>query len=227
MVKSLVALAALCFGLSAAHFQMLYPESIGFEDDNEDKAPCGGFTPDFGSNKVVDFHVDGEALAMRLLHQQSNWLFRATTDQKADSGWQQMFPVVMQSGLGDFCEPRVTAPSDFVGKKGVVSVVSSAVDGLLYQCVAVNFVKGSAGPPSACKNTSSVKASFTNDAKLSALLGSAAGSSSSTPTQSSASGATSSGAASALKAWSAAGPGWSGAAAALLAGAVLGGVLLV
>lgn len=133
MVKCLVALAALCFGLGAAHFEMRSPKSIGFSDDKEDKAPCGGFTPDFGSNKVVDFHVKGEALAMRMTHQQCNWLFRATTDQKAESGWQQLFPVVMQSGLGDFCQPRVTAPSDFVGKRGVVGVVSSAVDGLLYQ----------------------------------------------------------------------------------------------
>lgn len=133
MVKFVAPLMALCFGLGAAHFQMRYPESIGFEDDNEDKAPCGGFTPDFGSQKVVDFHVDGEALAMRLSHQQCNWLFRATTDQKAGSGWRQLFPVVTQSGLGDFCQLRVTAPADFAGKRGVVSVVSSAPDGMLYQ----------------------------------------------------------------------------------------------
>ena len=127
-VLSLLALG----GLAAAHFELKYPKSIGFSDDQEDQAPCGGFTPDF-SKTLVDFHVGGEALAMRLTHQQSNWLFRATTDEKAQSGWQQLFPIVMQSGLGDFCEPSVKAPESWVGKKGVVSVVSLAVDGLLYQ----------------------------------------------------------------------------------------------
>lgn len=128
-------------GLAAAHFELLYPPSIGFSDDSEGKAPCGGFTPDFSKN-VVDFHVGGEALAMRLAHQQCNWLFRATTDQTAASGWEPLFPIVMQTGLGDFCEPRVTAPPSFAGKKGVVSVVSSATDGLLYQ---VSHQTGTAG----------------------------------------------------------------------------------
>ncbi|RDA94366.1 hypothetical protein CP533_3769 [Ophiocordyceps camponoti-saundersi (nom. inval.)] len=175
--------ASLWLGLAAAHFTLLYPPSIGFSDDNEDKAPCGGFDPDF-SKPAFDFHVGGEPLAMRLTHTQGNWLFRATTDQKAGSGWKQMFPIVMQSGIGDFCEPAVAAPSDFEGKKGVVSVVSSAADGTLFQCVAVNFVKGSADKvPSECRNASSVQASFTSDDQLSALLGDA--SSSSSPTRSS------------------------------------------
>lgn len=88
----------------------------------------------------------------------------------------------------------------------------------------MNFVKGSAEPPSECTNTSSVRASFTDDAKLAALLGSATGSSSSS---SSPSAATSSGAASALRARSATGPAWSGAVVALLVGGVFGGVLLL
>ncbi|PFH63123.1 hypothetical protein XA68_17767 [Ophiocordyceps unilateralis] len=184
---------SLWLGLVAAHFQVLYPKSIGFSDESEDKEPCGGFTPD-SSTKKVDFHVGGDALAMRLTHQQGNWLFRATTDETARSGWKQIFPIVQQSGLGDFCEPSVTAPEDFAGKKGVVSVVSSAVDGLLYQCIAVNFVDGSAKDrPSECRNASSVQASFTSDNKLSALTGDASWSPS--PTSSSAAASTSSGAA--------------------------------
>ncbi|RCI14742.1 hypothetical protein L249_6682 [Ophiocordyceps polyrhachis-furcata BCC 54312] len=176
--------ASLCWllGLASAHFQLLHPPSIGFSDENEDKAPCGGFDPDF-SKPAFDFHVGGEALAMRLTHQQGNWLFRATTDQKAASGWKQMFPVVMQSGLGDFCEPAVKAPSGFEGKKGV--------------CVAVNFVKGSADNiPSQCRNASSVQSSFTSDDQLSALVGDA--SSSPSPTRGVASATPSHGAAHAM-----------------------------
>ncbi|UNI23951.1 hypothetical protein JDV02_009738 [Purpureocillium takamizusanense] len=225
-VLSLLALG----GLASAHFQLKYPKSIGFSDDQEDQAPCGGFTPDF-SKDVVDFHIGGEALAMRLTHQQSNWLFRATLDQKAQSGWQQLYPIVMQSGLGDFCQPRVTVPESFAGKKGVVSVVSSAVDGLLYQCVAANFVKGSAGDvPSQCTN-STIKVSFVDDSKLSALVGDGAktstggGGSSATPTKSGTAAATSTGAAATVQMRAGSGFGWAGAVTAL-AMAALGGAFM-
>lgn len=130
-MRSVILLSSL-LTLASAHFELKYPKSIGFKDDNEDQGPCGGFTPDL-TKDLVDFHVGGEAIAVRLTHQQSNWLFRVTLDEKAESGWEQIFPIVQQSGLGDFCEPSVTLPESYVGKKGVVSVVSSAVDGLLYQ----------------------------------------------------------------------------------------------
>lgn len=133
-MKSFLALAGL-IGLSSAHFKLKYPESIGFADAKEDQGPCGGFTPDL-SGDLVDFHVGGEALAMRMTHPQCKWLFRVTTDEKAESVWEQIYPIVMQSGLGDFCIPQVTVPEKYVGKKGIVSIVSSAMDGLLYQvCV--------------------------------------------------------------------------------------------
>lgn len=121
--------------LSSAHFLLNYPKSIGFDDDKEGTAPCGGFTPDIssGSSQLVDFHVGGDSLAMRGTHPQSNWLFRATLDGTAESGWQQIFPIVQQSGLGNFCEPQITLPSSWAGKKGVISVVADAPDGLLYQ----------------------------------------------------------------------------------------------
>ncbi|KAL4726428.1 hypothetical protein ACLX1H_007110 [Fusarium chlamydosporum] len=165
----LLSTAALC-GLSLAHFEVKYPDTIGFKDDDEDKSPCGGFTPDLSKDKLVDFHIGGEAIALVSTHQQGNWLFRATLDEEASGGWEQVFPIVQQSGLGDFCQPHVTVPEKFAGKKGWVNVVSSAVDGLLYQCIAANFVKGKADAPSECKNASSVKASFVDDDKLSALV---------------------------------------------------------
>lgn len=130
-MKSFALLSALC-GLGSAHFLLNFPKSIGFDDSNEGNAPCGGFTPDL-SKDLVDFHVGGDAISVKLTHPQGNWLFRVTTDEKAESGWEQIFPIVQQSGLGDFCQPQVTVPSKYAGKKGVLSVVSSATDGLLYQ----------------------------------------------------------------------------------------------
>ncbi|PHH66176.1 hypothetical protein CDD81_239 [Ophiocordyceps australis] len=164
----LLTLTTVFSSLALAHFEMTQPKSIGFSDDDEDKAPCGGFTPDFSKN-VVDYPVGGAALAMRSTHQQSNWLFRGTLDEKAEKGWKQMFPIVMQTGLGDFCEPSVPAPAQWAGKKGVVSIVSSATDGLLYQCIAVNFVNGTGEQPQECRN-GTAKASFTTDSRLTALV---------------------------------------------------------
>ncbi|RSL96121.1 hypothetical protein CDV31_013593 [Fusarium ambrosium] len=224
----LLSAAALC-GISLAHFELKYPDSIGFKDDDEDKAPCGGFTPDLSKADLVDFHVSGEAIAVRSTHQQGNWLFRVTTDEKADGDWEQLFPIVQQSGLGDFCQPQVTVPEKYVGKKGWVNVVSSAVDGLLYQCIAANFVKGKAEPPSECRNASSVKAYFTDDEALSALVGdnsnssSETGSASGSATSSAASSTESADAAAALQTWSTSGAGF----ITLLAMAFAGGALMV
>lgn len=121
--------------VSSAHFLMNYPDSIGFDDDKEGTAPCGGFTPDTssGSKQLVDFHVGGDSLAMRSTHTQVNWLFRVTLDGTAQSGWKQVFPIVEQSGLGNFCEPQITLPASYAGKTGVIGVVADGPDGLLYQ----------------------------------------------------------------------------------------------
>ncbi|PTB66149.1 hypothetical protein BBK36DRAFT_1168774 [Trichoderma citrinoviride] len=226
--------------LSSAHFLMNYPKSIGFSDDDEGTSPCGSFTPDLssGSSQLVDFHVGGDSLAMRSTHPQVNWLFRVTLDSSAKSDWQQIFPIVQQSGLGNFCEPQIVLPSSFAGKKGVIGIVADGPDGLLYQCVAANFVSGSIDPPSACKNAS-VTASFVSDSKLTALVSgsvsggsssNSTGSSSSTPTspsstQSSAAAASTSNAAVALRAsWSVSGVNLGGALTAVtmfLAGGAL------
>ncbi|KAF7553815.1 hypothetical protein G7046_g6990 [Stylonectria norvegica] len=234
-MRSTIILSALA-GLTLAHFELKYPTSIGFSDDNESKGPCGGFTPDFSSKDIVDFHVGGDALAMRLTHPQCNWLFRVTTDEKAEDDWEQLYPIVQQSGLGDYCQPLVTVPESYIGKKGVLSIVSSAVDGLLYQCVVANFVKGSIDPPSDCTNASSVKASFASDSKLSALVdsnstdssnSSDSTDSSTTTTASSAAAATSSdSAAASLQTWSSAGFGL-GSIVTLVSMALVGGALII
>lgn len=46
-----------------AHFNLNYPETIGFEDEVQHDDPCGGFTPDFSEDTMTDFHVEGDAVA--------------------------------------------------------------------------------------------------------------------------------------------------------------------
>ena len=134
-MKSFLLISALC-GISSAHFQLNYPKSIGFEEKSEGTGPCGGFTPDF-SKDPVEFHVGGDSIALALTHTQGDWLFRVTTDEKAASGWEQIYPIVQQTGVGNYCQQNITVPSNYTGKNGVLSVVSSAGDGLLYQVSAV------------------------------------------------------------------------------------------
>jgi hypothetical protein len=42
-------------------------------------------------------------------------------------------PAVLQTGLGDFCEPDVVIPASWAGSKGVIGIVQDAPDGILYQ----------------------------------------------------------------------------------------------
>jgi hypothetical protein len=132
--KAVATVAALLVSTASAHFNLVAPPTIGFEDGTEDKGPCGGFTPDFSKKDgVVDFHVGGEPVALKLGHSQANWLFRGTLDQTGSSNWTQLFPIVQQSGLGMFCETAIPAPASWAGKQGVIGVVANAPDGLLYQ----------------------------------------------------------------------------------------------
>ncbi|KAI6367526.1 hypothetical protein MCOR25_004891 [Pyricularia grisea] len=163
--------AALLLASSAsAHYSLLTPTPLGSDDDGEASGPCGGYTPDFSKNTVSDFHVGGGNIGMRLGHPQAIWLFRGTLDQTGQKNWTQLFPHVTQSGLGNFCEPSITAPESWVGKNGLIGVVAKAEDGLLYTCAAVKFVSGVATLDSNnCKNGSAEAQLNGQDSQLSPL----------------------------------------------------------
>lgn len=134
-MRSTLSVLALA-GIASAHFELKYPKSVGNSDNTAEDGPCGGFTPDISDNsdELVDVHVGGEAIAVLLTHSRATWLFRGTLDKDVDDAdWERLYPNTVQSGLGAFCVPRVTFPDDWAGKKGVISVVSSADDGQLFQ----------------------------------------------------------------------------------------------
>lgn len=114
------------------HFVLNYPNSLGFDDDNEGNGPCGGFDVTFGSNDT-NVTVGSFAIASLTTHPQADWLFRATLSTAAPFNWTNILPVVSESGLGDFCLTGLTVPSDFAGQRGVIQVIQDAVDGSLYQ----------------------------------------------------------------------------------------------
>jgi hypothetical protein len=129
----IIALLLLAIYPCTAHFLLNYPPTIGFDDDAESQAPCGGFTVNFSKDNVTDFHVGGSAIALQSIHPEATWLFRATLDLTATGNWTTLLPVIQQIGLGAFCEPAVKVPPSWAGQKGVIGVVQDAPDGVLYQ----------------------------------------------------------------------------------------------
>lgn len=127
----LLAFILLLIAPSNSHFLLNYPKSLGFDDNNEDSGPCGGFSVSFSN--AADYHVGGDSIAVTSLHPQSNFLFRGTLDPTASGNWSDLLPVVGQYGLGAFCEASVAVPAAWAGSKGVVQVIQDAEDGVHYQ----------------------------------------------------------------------------------------------
>lgn len=115
-----------------AHFVLNYPNSLGFDDDNEGESPCGGFGITFGSNDT-NVTVGSFAVASTSTHPQANWLFRYTTSTEEPYNWTNILPVISQSGIGAFCLPNLNVPESLAGQQGVIQVTQSAADGALYQ----------------------------------------------------------------------------------------------
>ncbi|KAI0110425.1 hypothetical protein GGR51DRAFT_91071 [Nemania sp. FL0031] len=193
MLRSVVTGALLLAASANAHFTVQYPTTVGaFDEDNEDKSPCGGYSPDIETINTVDFHVGGDSIATLSTHPQTTWLYRITTDAISKNNWTQVYNIVQQSGPGNYCTNALTIPSDYVGKKAILSIVGSGADGVLYQCAAVQFVDGTADTPSSCVNGTNVVASFTTDSTLSGMVSSSlvgngsssSGSSTTSPTSS-------------------------------------------
>jgi hypothetical protein len=116
---------------SKSHFLLNYPNSLGFDANNEDSGPCGGFSISFSN--ASDYHVSGDSIALTTLHPQSNFLFRGTLDSTASGNWSSFLPVVGQYGLGAFCEASVAAPAAWAGSNGIIQVIQDAEDGVHYQ----------------------------------------------------------------------------------------------
>jgi hypothetical protein len=133
MLQLQAILLCLALGLAQvnAHFLLNYPTTVGFNDDQEGTAPCGGFDVSFAN--VTNFYVGGDSIAVTSTHPASTWLFRATLDTKAAGNWSVLLPAIAQATLGQFCEKSVTVPASFAGQQGVIQVIEDAVDGQLFQ----------------------------------------------------------------------------------------------
>lgn len=130
-ITALPLVVLLLLGHSYAHFLLNYPNTIGFDDDNEGIAPCGGFNVTFSN--TTNFHVGGDAIAVTSTHPAAEFLYRATLDKTTSANWTDLLPVVGETGLGAFCERNVELPSTWAGQQGIIQVVQKGPDGILFQ----------------------------------------------------------------------------------------------
>ena len=134
-LRSLVAATLLFLSTTNAYFYLVQPPPLeGDKPELESQifAPCGGArSPDL-SKPTADFHVDGDLVAIILGQKQANIMIGASLNPKATADWIQLFPIVQQTGEGNFCQPSVTAPKDYVGKKGYIGLVLNGAE-VLFQ----------------------------------------------------------------------------------------------
>ena len=137
---TLLATALTAASAVRAHFSLKYPAPLGeLREQDEGTAPCGGYAASLGNNDTTttDFHVGGDSVLVTTGHPQNKWLYRITVPaENAEdnaSNWTQIYPIVLQAGLNSYCQPAVTVPNAFVGRRAILSVVGKATDGLLYQ----------------------------------------------------------------------------------------------
>ncbi|PMD47215.1 hypothetical protein L207DRAFT_627905 [Hyaloscypha variabilis F] len=155
---------------ASAHFIVNTPPPLGNNINNEDIAPCGGFTPS-GSDTLTAFHVGGDAIDLTTLHAQSYFDFLGMLGDSLSSNWTFLIPTVEQYGLNGFCEPSVEVPASWAGSNGLLQIIQDSEDGVHYQCMHVNFVASVGSPNSACTNSSGVSAQFATDPNLATVDG--------------------------------------------------------
>lgn len=133
MTRLTSVLASLALASTAtAHFRILSPDSvIGSGHGDQNTSPCGGFTPS-EDDETTDFYVGGDAVAVQDQHPQSDWLIRANLEADVSGEWVQLFPIYRTTGEGQSCQPSVTAPENWAGRRGVIGIAGSATDGLLF-----------------------------------------------------------------------------------------------
>jgi hypothetical protein len=133
-MKSILLLAIAA--AASAHYTLDYPTSLGFSDDKENIAPCGGFLPNLDGT-LVDFSVSGDWVAINNHHPESLLHYRVANEDNLT--WVELNPIVHQVGIGKLCIKTGPAPSDFVGKRGVLQVIGDGHGGALYQVLSLHL----------------------------------------------------------------------------------------
>lgn len=119
------------FLVADAHFVLQIPTSLGFDDDMEGIAPCGGFNITARTN-VTSWPIAGGNVGILTVHPSVTWEFKAALSKNL-TAWTSLSPILNQIGVGQFCEPQIPAPQSFAGLDGVLQVTQHGPEGDLYQ----------------------------------------------------------------------------------------------
>lgn len=127
---SVLAAVVLCT-ITNAHFVLDIPTSLGFDDELEDVAPCGGFDPHTRTN-ITNFFTKGSPVSVLTTHLSVTFEFNAAIASNLNH-WVPLTRVLNQTGVGEFCEPQIPAITSWAGKQAVLQVIQHGPDGTLYQ----------------------------------------------------------------------------------------------
>ena len=116
-----------------AHFTLDYPYSLGFDDDKEPTAPCGGFEISFnGTANITNFPLSGGFISIDTHHPASNFTYNIALEGDIDN-FKPILPKVVETGIGELCIRTDRLNESWEGKRGVLQVVGDGPDGVLYQ----------------------------------------------------------------------------------------------
>ena len=186
-------ITAVLLTVAESHFLLNYPPSIGFSNDNESTAPCGGHNLVFNNVTApsVNVRVNGFTIELLSTNPQAKWLMRATLSRSTPFNWTDLLPVTSETGNGDFCVPDLALPLEFAGEAGVIQVVQDVMGLVTYQvsrpsslasisadlrpqCAIVNFeVDANATRSPACTDQTGLTVTLTNSTNLTPDFGNA------------------------------------------------------
>ena len=133
-------LATLAFAaVSSAHFSLLWPPVSGSVDEEQQtEEPCGGASTEL-SDSSADLTVEQFAISVRSSHPEGHWAFNIANSTSEPFDWVTLSEVQTQ-GVGEFCLPSLSIPAEYVGSSGVLQIVDTAADGMLY-AVSLHFTR--------------------------------------------------------------------------------------
>ncbi|KAI9470583.1 MAG: hypothetical protein EXX96DRAFT_653703 [Benjaminiella poitrasii] len=149
--NNLVALVATLLSAQAvlAHFQLTYPETRGFNEDQEPTAPCGGFDT-VGSR--TQFPLKDGFVEINSGHTSYSYVVNVLVNNNPTaSDFSSNSTVQVASGSRDYPQAAclslnlTNSPDIKAGANATIQIIYNGGDGQLYQCTDVVFSDSPSG----------------------------------------------------------------------------------
>jgi hypothetical protein len=120
--------------LAAAHFEIKYPGSRGFNEETHAEWPCGGFNRVSGSRS--EFPLQGGPIQIESSHTQKLLQVLMAVGNEPEGAFNTIVvPTFLVTGPGEICFGAVEPPSDMnitAGTNATFQVISGTSHGGLY-----------------------------------------------------------------------------------------------